>query len=540
MSGLPERLSWWRLGLPQAAGSATYQIVVLIDVLFVSTISDASVAGVAVAALLLFLLESVTFGFCEAGGVAFGQALGTRDAARGGQYVGAAIVVAAMTIVVAVVFVFAASVALPLFLGEAGARAAAGDYMRVMAFGYIFLLVSHTSFNLLAASGNTRSPAAAFVVTSLINLGLDYLMVIHLRWGVAGSALSTVVSYAVNAGILLYAARALPRPRRPTRAQVVHVLRLGIGTALQNLSGNAGWLVTATFVVSLGADVVAVHHVAGNALYLQLAPALGFAVAAKVISSRATGAEAFGDIVKEYRRGLRITLGLTIAVVVCACVSAPWWTGLVLDSALGAQLLVLVMVAGGVLNVAEAWMQVARSTLNGAGDVSFAAKLAFWMSAVVSPIFSALLAFPIGLGLLGVWLGRLPQMVVGATLLHLRIVRGSWISDARRRVATLYGRAHVRYQCRIPIEVQTSAGVVPALLLEASMGGGRISLEAALDVGAKLAIWLPDARTPVEATVVRRLERGPSTHGDVLALQFTSETQAEVASVIADLERLRT
>lgn len=107
-------------------------------------------------------------------------------------------------------------------------------YLRVMWCGLIFTGVYNICASLLRAIGDSRAPFMALVVSTMMNIMLDFLLIGALRMGVEGAALATLIS---EATALLYCWRCINKAKdvlpskadfRYDKATVREVLRLGI------------------------------------------------------------------------------------------------------------------------------------------------------------------------------------------------------------------------------------------------------------------------------------------------------------------------
>lgn len=74
---------------------------------------------------------------------------------------------------------------------------AASSYLRIIFLGIIFTFIYNFLANTMRALGDSRTPLIFLVISSLLNVGGDLFFVAGLRWGVTGSAISTVISEGV-------------------------------------------------------------------------------------------------------------------------------------------------------------------------------------------------------------------------------------------------------------------------------------------------------------------------------------------------------
>ncbi len=69
----------------------------------------------------------------------------------------------------------------------------ATQYLSIVAVGIPFLIVSNTFSNIIRAEGNAQKAMVGMVVGNLINIVFDPIMILGLRWNVAGTAIATVM-----------------------------------------------------------------------------------------------------------------------------------------------------------------------------------------------------------------------------------------------------------------------------------------------------------------------------------------------------------
>ena len=75
----------------------------------------------------------------------------------------------------------------------------AGTYLRIYFMGVIFLFMYNMGGCILRAVGDTRRPLLFLIFSSGLNIVLDLLFVVGLKWEIAGAAVATILSEAVSA-----------------------------------------------------------------------------------------------------------------------------------------------------------------------------------------------------------------------------------------------------------------------------------------------------------------------------------------------------
>ena len=116
----------------------------------------------------------------------------------------------------------------------------------------------------LRAVGNSVVPLIFLAVSSVLNVGLDFLFVLGFDWGVGGAAFATVLAqYVSGIGILIYTLRRAPElvPGRSdmcfSRREFGRILNLSSMTCLQQSIMNFGILMIQGLVNSFGTVIMA-------------------------------------------------------------------------------------------------------------------------------------------------------------------------------------------------------------------------------------------------------------------------------------------
>ncbi|HEY5951508.1 MAG TPA: hypothetical protein VIV40_38705, partial [Kofleriaceae bacterium] len=101
----------------------------------------------------------------------------------------------------------------------------------------------------------------------------------------------------------------------------------------------------------------------------------------------------------------------------------------------------LLVYVGLAFLVADAANVIARGVLRGASDVRYAAILGIATSWLTTPPLTWLLGVHMGLGVIGGWIGLAVEIVLGASLFWLRVLRGGWRPAAAAARRTMAGTA---------------------------------------------------------------------------------------------------
>jgi MATE family multidrug resistance protein len=303
------------------------------------------------------------------------------------------------------------------------------------AIGFIVLRCFVTAF------GSTRAVVAIMLVGVVVNAFLAWGLVFGAfglpRLGLVGSGIaSSLVNAAMFTALLVYSVRVRPfrryailgrfwRPDWPTFREILKVgLPIGGGLLME-----VGLFAAAVMLMGwIGTDQVAAHQVTIQIASASFMIPLGISMAATIRVGLAIGA---GDLVAARRAG-RVALGIGSACM-AAC-ALLFWTfpatlvGLFLDradpaSARPLELAALFILVAAAFQLVDGIQVIAAGALRGMRDTRvpmLLAAVSYWLVGFPA---AYLLAFPLGWGGLGVWIGLALALAAAAVLMLARLER---------------------------------------------------------------------------------------------------------------------
>ena len=297
------------VALPLMLGSVFQQLYTVVDAAVVGRgIGLSALAALGSADWFNWLWLSFAQGLAQGFVIPLAQAFGAQDYRELRRWAGSAAMLAGIS---ALVLTFAAQLSVVPVLRLLGTPEeilpVAAIYLRVIFAGLPIVLAYNLLAGMLRALGDARSPLAAMVSASLVNIGLDLLFVMGFHWGVSGAAAATLVAQASAALFCLLRVRRVEYLRlaradctlTPVRAS--RLLRLGLPVSLQNAVIAVGGMIVQSVVNSMGVAFIA-GYTATNKLYglLEIA-AVNYGYALMTYSGQNYGAKRFDRI----RAGIR-------------------------------------------------------------------------------------------------------------------------------------------------------------------------------------------------------------------------------------------
>jgi putative MATE family efflux protein len=302
-------------------------------------------------------------------------------------------------------------------------------YLTIAVFGIPALLMTLAATGVLRGLLDTRTPLLVAVAANTVNVGLNVVFVYGLRWGIAGSALGTLVAQTAGAGVLVgvvvRVARRTGRSLAPHPRGLRAAWRAGVPLIVRTLSLRAA-LVLATFVAASISTVALAAHQVAFTVWTFLAFSLdAIAIAGQALTGRLLGA---GDASAAKAAARRMTTwGVAFGVVlgVAVVVSRPLVVPLFTDDRAVQHALSTVLLIVGVQQPIAGVVFVLDGVLIGAGDGRYLAKVGVLNVAVFVPLAMAVVW--LHGGLVWLWLAFVGFMVIRMTTLLMRARGDRWM-----------------------------------------------------------------------------------------------------------------
>jgi putative MATE family efflux protein len=193
-------------------------------------------------------------------------------------------------------------------------------YFRIYCIGLVFQFIYNGISFALRGMGDSKATLYFLIISSVLNAALAVLFVIAFHWGVAGTAIATVIAQGVCAGIsFLYLKKRFRFEKSGRRFDPVicrHILRFGIPSAIQQTIVSLGGTAMQRLVNGFGEAAIAAYAAGLRINMLMSVPIFGFQAGLASFTGQNIGAGRIDRV----KRGLRATLimGLAASVVLCS------------------------------------------------------------------------------------------------------------------------------------------------------------------------------------------------------------------------------
>ena len=420
---------------PLAAANLAQMAMGITNTIMVGQLGAQPLAAAGLGGMLFYMMAMLCQGVLTAVAPLAAHAIGADDHPTAGRVAGAGLVVAAaLALPIIVVLTLVPSV-LALLGYERGLADAIGEYLRMIRWGAPAFLGFAVFRFLLVASFRTRFvmlvPLCAIPVNAMLNWMLIFGHFGSPALGSAGSGCATAIvqwlMLLAAAGYMLTMPARLPvRLAVRVLSEIPRILRLGlpIGVLLGLEVGVFG--MTGILMGLLGADALGAHQLVLNVASLTFMVPLGLGQAATVRVAYQLG---LGVPAAAWRAAyVAVALGagfmcMTAVVLLSlprTLASAYVATGDPANAALLAIAVQLFVIAA-VFQISDGVQVIAAGALRGYRDTAvpmLIAAIGYWAIGFAG---SWLLAFPLGLGPIGLWLGLALGLAVVAMSLTVRL-----------------------------------------------------------------------------------------------------------------------
>ncbi len=344
-----------------------------------------------------------------------------------------------LTAIVSAVFVTFASPIVKLVGSQPDTHEYAVEYLRIIMGCQIFNTVSLVLNAAQRGAGNTRIAMITNLISNVVNMVFNYLLIggnfgfpkLGVRGAAIATVLGTVCACALSIASVLrkdsFINLRCVKGWIPEKQSVGSIGNVWSSSLVEQVCLRIGFLLFSMTVARLGTTELAAHQIGSNMMSMSFSFGDGLSVAAITLIGQSLGRQR-QDLAKVYGSVCQ-RLGF-----LCACVMG------VIYFFFGKEIFLLYSNDPVILDYGAMIMRILSvvlfmqieqvvqfGCLRGAGDTRFTALVSFISVTFIRPGASWLLCYPIGLGLMGAWLGTACDQLVRFLLTFIRFRKGHWM-----------------------------------------------------------------------------------------------------------------
>ena len=271
------------------------------DTMMVSNVGSAAISAVSLVDSINVLVIQVFAALAAGGTIICSQYMGQKNTKNATDAAKQLIfIITAIAVVLTAVCVVFQIPLLHLIFGKVEAEVMINSevYFLYTALSFPFIAVFNAGSSVFRAQENTRLPMTISVISNIMNIVGNAILIFGFHMGVAGAALSTLISRIFCAIVVMYFLRN-PKEEicvrdyikiRPDRHKIKMILALGIPTGIENGMFQFGKLAIQSTVSTLGTAAIAAQAMTNILENLNGIAAIGVGVGLMTIVGQCIGA----------------------------------------------------------------------------------------------------------------------------------------------------------------------------------------------------------------------------------------------------------
>ncbi|MBR3841040.1 MAG: MATE family efflux transporter [Erysipelotrichales bacterium] len=311
-------------------------------------------------------------------------------------------------------------------------------YFKWLCVGMVFNAMSMTINAAQRGSGNTIISMTTNVTANIVNVIFNYLLIGgnfgFPALGVAGAAIASDIGFFVS---FLMSVRSILNKNSFVNIRnkiswkfdaftVKSVYKVTSAAFIEQIFFRIGFFLNARLVAELGTLAFATYQIGMQIVNLSFTFADGLSVAGSALVGQSLG-RIRGDLAKIYGRVLQRMAFIISAVLFVVFIVFRRNIVMLFDSSVDVVAITSnIMIIAAIVTPLQTSQVVISGCLRGAGDTKFVAKTSMISTAIIRPLATFLLCFPLGLQEYGPWFAYLIDQSCRLTMNFGRFKDGSW------------------------------------------------------------------------------------------------------------------
>ena len=186
-----------RLIVPLVIDQVLVRTVGMVDTMMIYSVGEAAISGVSLVDMINMLINAVFAAIATGGAVIASQYLGHRERDKACEASSQLMLVTLLSsLIITALTLLVRRPLLSVLFGqiEADVMAAALTYLTISAISFPFLAIFNSCGALFRSMNDSRTPTVVSLGMNLMNLVGNAILIFGLRMGVAGAAISTLLS----------------------------------------------------------------------------------------------------------------------------------------------------------------------------------------------------------------------------------------------------------------------------------------------------------------------------------------------------------
>ena len=271
------------------------------DTMMVSNVGSAAISAVSLVDSINVLVIQAFSALAAGGAIVCAQYIGQRNKEKANEYARQVLfIITAISAAVSLICLVFQKPLLRLIFGsvEAEVMRASETYFFYTALSFPFIAAYDSAASIFRAQDNTKGPMLISMISNVMNIAGNAVMIWGFHMGVAGAALSTLISRVFCAVVVLIQLRKDRQEIvvrdyiriRPNWSMIKRILGIGIPSGVENSMFQLGKLAIQSTVSTLGTAAIAAQAITNILENLNGIAAIGVGVGLMTIVGQCLGA----------------------------------------------------------------------------------------------------------------------------------------------------------------------------------------------------------------------------------------------------------
>ncbi|MDR1178678.1 MAG: MATE family efflux transporter [Spirochaetaceae bacterium] len=410
------------------------------DTVMVSRVGEHAVSGISIVDVISILLINAFTALATGGAVVVSQYIGRKDtrsaslASKQLIYINTFVSLTLMTFTLLL-----CRPLLRLIYGhlDDNVMRAAQTYFLITAFSFPALAIYNSNAALFRSAGNSRITMLVALLVNILNIGGNALLIYVYDMGVAGAALSTLVSRSVAAVLTMALLLSGHSPsislkgifKIKLRFSIIRsILNVGIPSGLENSMFQLGKILVSRIVTHFGTVAIAANAVTNVVNSMSFMPGQAFGMALLTVVGQCVGARDYANA-KKYtakliKQSYMVMFICCFTILLCRTPLVSLFNLSPDSRTLAKQFL---FVYGAFTPFFWPLSFALPNSLKAAGDAKYCMTIAGVSMWVFRVLGAHILAYAAGLGALGVWCSMILDFCFRAVCYTRRWIKGRWM-----------------------------------------------------------------------------------------------------------------
>ena len=303
-------------------------------------ISHIGLAAVGLSGPYLRVLTSLFMGVAMGGNVLIAQYFGAKDKIGLRRTVHTAIV---MSIGAGLVLSAIGIASTPLILRMTNTPEEvypmAATYMRILFSGIVFQMTYNMLASFLRGMGDSRTQLYILIVTSIVNAGLCWILVIGFGMGVTGAGIANVFSQLLSVVIIFFCLQRNEWTKISIKELKMHgsyakeLLRIGLPTAASQVAMSLSGMIVMGFITSYGTESIAGYTVGSNLEMYVAMPVQSLNMSVTPFAAQNVGAGRMDRVDQASKQVVALNSGINLLLSIIVLIFSAPLLGMFTDNA---------------------------------------------------------------------------------------------------------------------------------------------------------------------------------------------------------------